>query len=442
MVVPSWQTPEGESWVYLRTGESPEEIPSMPFLLLASGGEFSLSPYFQVKVELGQNPGYLAGLALEGRLTLPESDILDPGRVRVELARDFSGLRAGAHVLALDHRQGQWLREGENSYVQGLDWRKKQLALYHGWEVAGGQVEWQLVYQGVLHRISGMAHSWQGSHQASLETQDVVAARLQQFIGAPSREGERQPFMRGVYRAQGELVDTAEAQISEPVKVGSGSATLKVLGTYRGEYSQEYILEIDTSGEVGAGRFRWSTNQGQSWKETDQKTGGPESPVALEEGLSVYWESGQGVDLLAGDRWAFTASASIYHYQIYGAPFERIGPVYLNGAETADRVSADAASGLILVTGRSAQVEARVVKDGTTHPVDIITDILGEVGLSQAIHQDSFDLAKSLTPEYTVGVRFENMAAAQALREILSRCLYELWVDFGEIKIRAYLGED
>ncbi len=82
-----------------------------------------------------------------------------------------------------------------------------------------------------------------------------------------------------------------------------------------------------------------------------------------------------------------------------------------------------------------------MVKDYTTHPVDIVTDILEEVGLGQGIHQDSFALAKSLTPEYAIGVRFENLTAAQAIREIVRRCLYDLWIDFGEIKIKPYLGE-
>jgi hypothetical protein len=70
-----------------------------------------------------------------------------------------------------------------------------------------------------------------------------------------------------------------------------------------------------------------------------------------------------------------------------------------------------------------------------------VADILEEVGLGQAIHQDSFALAKSLTPEYVFGVRFEKVTAAQAIREIVRRGLYDLWIDFGEIKMRAYLGE-
>lgn len=79
--------------------------------------------------------------------------------------------------------------------------------------------------------------------------------------------------------------------------------------------------------------------------------------------------------------------------------------------------------GDISVTGRSAQVSARVVKDATSHPVDIMLDIFTEVGLGEAVDQESFSLAKSLTPEYSVGVCFENIPASQALREILQRSL-------------------
>jgi len=248
--------------------------------------------------------------------------------------------------------------------------------------------------------------------------------------------------MRGPYRARAELMETLPAQVSAPVKTGSGSAVLKVAGTYRGEFIQDYLVQIESTGEVGGANCRWSVNQGQSWQGTGLPTAGAEDPVELEEGLTVYWESGSGTDLVAGDHWTFTAQPVIYHYQVYGGPFAAITGVYLSGEETQDRVAADAETGLITVTGRSAQVEARVVKDATTHPVDIIADILAAVGLDAARQQDSFDLAKGLTPNYAIGVCFENVTAAQALREILKRCLYDFWVDFGEIKIRAYLGEE
>lgn len=476
-LVPAWQAPIShmETAVSLRSGDTPEEVMGSPFVPLVPGGEFSLAPYFQILVAFqetvrawgldspgeaddfsayavdqdpdqgfeshaGDDLAFVAGLRLDGQLTIPEQEILDPGRLKVELAQDFRELRAADHVLVLDHRQGQWLLRPENP-SPGSDWSRKQITLYHGWELPQGGVQWQLLYRGEVQRLAGMGHGWQEPHRVRLESWDWVAARLHQAIGAPAWDGTRRPFLRGAYRARGELSDTISAAVSQPEKTGSGSAALQVLGPYRGEYPQDYLLEVQTSGEVGSATFRWSTNGGQSWQETDLPTAGADDPVELEEGLAVYWDAGPGQDLGAGDRWTFAATPTIYQYQVYGGPFQEITGVYLNGEETRDRVAAAAATGVIQVTGRSAQVEALVVKDNTTHPIDIMSDILTEVGLGQAMHQDSFALAKSLTPDYAIGVCFENLTAAQALREILRRCLYDLWLDFGEIKVTAYLGE-
>jgi hypothetical protein len=477
--VPSWEEPGGhmEVEVRLRTGETPDLLALAPFNLLTPATEISLAPYFQVKVDFQETirawavddlgdaddftayavdqaldggyeshaadvPECLAGFGLTGRLTVPEREIIDTGGVRVELARDFSELRAADHVLTLDNRLGQWLNRAGYAALPGQDWTRKQLALYHGWELADGTVTWQLLYRGAVQRLAGMAHGWRQAHRARLESQDGVAAKLNQLIGAPAPSGERRPFMRGTYLARGELQQVTPAAVSEITKSGSGSATLKLLGTYRGDYLQDYLLEAESSGEVGSATFRWSLDQGQSWEKTGLAAAGADKPVGLDEGLTVYWESGVGSDLVAGDRWTFTAWPPVYRYQVFGAPFTAITAVYLNGEATYDRVTADADTGLIEVSGRSAQVEARVVKDHTTHPVDMVADILEDVGLGQAIHQDSFALAKSLTPEYAIGVRFENLAAAQAIREIIRRCLYDFWIDFGEIKIQPYLGED
>jgi hypothetical protein len=477
--VPSWGEPAGhmEVEVRLRTGSTPEGVAQASYALLAPGQDLSLASYFQVKVDFQETirawalddpgevdefsayavdqdpdggfesyavegPACLSEFCLTGRLTLPEQEIIDPGGVGVELARDFSELRTSDHVLVLDNRLGQWLNRPENFYLWEPDWTQKQLALYHGWELADGTVAWQLLYQGVVQRLAGMAHGWRQSHRVRLESQDVVAAGLKQMIGTPAETGERRPFMRGTYLAPGELTRVVEAAISEISRSGSGSAVLKLLGTYRGDYLQNYLLEVETGGEVGTATFRWSHDQGHSWQKTALLTGGADAPMLLEDGLSVYWESGPGSDLVAGDRWTFTALPPVYHYQIFGAPFDAITPVYLDGEEDDGRVTLDADTGCIQVSGKNAQVEARVVKDHTTHPVDMVADILAEVGLSQAIHQDSFAMAKSLTPEYAFGVRFENVTAAQAIRDIVRRGLYDLWIDFGEIKISPYLGGD
>jgi hypothetical protein len=474
----SWEEPAGhmDVEIRLRTGETPAGVAQAAYALLASGQDVSLGPYFQVKVDFNETirawgvddpgeadeftayaadqgpdsgfesyasdgPGCLTAFSLAGRLTLPEREIIDAGGVRVELARDFSELRTGDHVLVLDNRLGQWLNRAENAYLQDPDWTRKQLALWHGWELPDGTVAWQLLYQGVVQRLAGMAHGWRQPHRVRLESQDGVAAGLKQKIGAPADTGERRPFMRGTYLARGELIRVVEASLGEITQTGSGSAGLNLLGTYRGDYRKDYLLEAETSGEVGSATFRWSLDQGQSWQKAGLAAGGADKPVGLDEGLSVSWEPGLGPDLVAGDRWSFTAVPPIYHYQVFGAPFEAITAVYLAGEEDDDRVTKDATTGLIQVSGKNTSVSARVVKDHTTHPVDMVADILAEVGLAAAIHQDSFALAKSLTPEYAIGASFENLTAAQAIREIVRRCLFDLWIDFGEIKIRAYLGE-
>jgi hypothetical protein len=474
----SWEEPAGhmDVEVRLRTGETPEGAAQAPFTLLSPGQTVVLAPYFQIRVDFQETirawsvdeygdadgftayavdqapdggyesyavamPGCLSGFGLAGRLTVPEREIIEAGGLRVELARDFSELRTADHVLILDNRAGQWLNRPENAYLQGVDWSQKQLALYHGWELADGTVAWQLLYQGVVQRLAGMAHGWRQPHRVRLESQDAVVAGLKQMIGVPSETGERRPFMRGSYLAPGELVKVIPAAVSEITRTGSGSATVQILGTYRGDYSQAYLLEAETSGEVGSAAFRWSRDAGQSWQKTGLVTTGADKPLALEEGLSVFWEAGVGSDLAAGDRFAFTAFPPVYHYQVFGGPFEAIAAVYLDGEADDDRVTTDASTGLIQVSGKNASISARVVKDRTTHPVDMVSDILEEVGLEGAIHQDSFALAKSLTPEYAMGVRFENVTAAQALREIIRRGLYDLWLDFGEIKISPFLGE-
>ena len=184
----------------MRTGATPAAVAGAAYLPLTPGQEYSLAPYFQLRVEFQQNirfwaiddapeaddltaygveaapdggfesygvrrrsAGYLANLRLEGRLRLPESEIIDPGAVGVELARDFSGLKAGSHVLVLDNRRGQWLNGSAASFLRGLDGVRRQVDLYHGWELAGGEVDWQLIYRGTWQRLSGMAHGWQGA---------------------------------------------------------------------------------------------------------------------------------------------------------------------------------------------------------------------------------------------------------------------------------------
>ncbi len=125
--------------------------------------------------------------------------------------------------------------------------------------------------------------------------------------------------MRGTYLAQGEMTRVIPAASSEIPWTGSGSAAVNLLGTYRGDYPQDYVLEVETGGEVGSATFRWSMIRDRAGKKRAWSADGPDAPVQLEEGLSVSWESGLGPDLVAGDRWTFTAIPPVYHYQVFGA---------------------------------------------------------------------------------------------------------------------------
>ena len=60
----------------------------------------------------------------------------------------------------------------------------------------------------------------------------------------------------------------------------------------------------------------------------------------------------------------------------------------------------------------------------------------------EPLAREGLELLARADPELEViGLCPDGRTAAQAIREIVRRCLYDLWIDFGEIKIRAYLGE-
>ena len=482
-VIPNWVDRAGymETAVKLRSAAEYGGVSEASYQTLTAGEEYDLERYFQVKVEFaesirawavdeegdadsftayavdqapdsgyesyasdGEFPGYVEGLEFEGQMQLPESEIIGPGEIAVNMALDFSDMQAGANSLEMDNRSKQWIPGGGNFYLQELAWFRKFIKLYHGFELPNGTVEWQLLYSGKLLKISNMGHSWEGRHSAVLETSDLIMESLQKKIGVPDADGTRRPFMRGYYRDKTELASTAEAYCDEPEKTGTGSATLVIVDDrkYSGEIDIVYLIEAETTGEIGVATVKWSKDGGQTWEKTGIETVGAAEPLTLENGLEIYWSSGAGDDFVAGDQWQIAAHATVYHYMVYGAPFQAITGVYLNDEEVTGKVAASAETGEITVIGKSGTVAARVVKDDTRHPVDIIEDILGEVGLSDYIDAEMFGLAKSETMAYNIGVKFEDEPAATAIQAIVGACLYEFWVDFGKIKIRAYLGEN
>jgi hypothetical protein len=325
----------------------------------------------------------ISQLRFEGRLTIPESEILNPGEVRVDLARDFSGLKSGSHCLLLDNREGQWLPGRETFYLHGASPGGKAPGPAPRLELPNGGTEWLPLYQGALSRLGGMADGWQERHGVEMETRDWISHRLNRRLGAPTPEGERRPFLRGFYRLRGELMEVTEAQVGQPQKVGNGSATLVVLGDYRGEEEAEYLLQVEPPAKWGKPPSGGPLTGGQSWEKIGLTCGGAENPVSLSEGLTVYWQPGIGTTWWPGIGSASRPRPPSTATGCRGRPFEAITAIYLNGEATWEGAAADLLTGDITITGASAQVSARVVKDGTTHPVDIMLDIFTEVGLGR-----------------------------------------------------------
>ncbi|MFH1595015.1 MAG: LamG-like jellyroll fold domain-containing protein [Pseudomonadota bacterium] len=96
-------------------------------------------------------------------------------------------------------------------------------------------------------------------------------------------------------------------------KVGSGSAVLVLTGDYSRQEKRRFVVEMETTGEIGAATFRWSRDGGLTWEAGGLVSGDRDHPVALSDGLQVYWESGQGTDLVAGDHWTFWGGEPAAH---------------------------------------------------------------------------------------------------------------------------------
>jgi len=96
-------------------------------------------------------------------------------------------------------------------------------------------------------------------------------------------------------------------------KIGSGGATLVFLGDYARQEKRRYVVEIESTGEVGTATFRWSRDGGLTWEAAGLVSGDRQHPVTLEDDLAIAWEGGDGTDLVAGDYWMFWGGEPAIH---------------------------------------------------------------------------------------------------------------------------------
>jgi hypothetical protein len=366
------------------------------------------------------------------------SEIINPGKLFSAIPRNFQSLQTASHVLAVNNRAAAFIPSATTCPGAAAD----EIKIEQGFKLADNSVSWLTLFTGRINRTHS-PHAWKSAHNAIIESSSIIAEKLQTKIGTPASDGTRQPFMHGTYLANAELEETTDPAISEIVKTGTGTGTLQVLGVddYSGNEDLNIRVKAESTGEIGTATFKWSLDGGQTWEKTGILSQNITLPVTLTNRIKVYWIAGTGNDLVANDYWDFTISAQVYKYVIPGFPFSSIPSVYNNAVEIFIGFTCSPTTGEILLTGSSGRLRARTIKDELTHPVDVIEDILTEVGLSTYINALSFAAAKEITLPYNIGTRFENVTAAKAIQLITQACLFFFWIDADEIYLYAYTGE-
>lgn len=95
---------------------------------------------------------------------------------------------------------------------------------------------------------------------------------------------------------------------STPVKFGSGSSTMNISGDFTGTENMRYIVEIDSvsSGyEIGQSTFKVTRQDSNGNTILSTGTVTSTSPIAVENGISIFFVTGSGNDFELADRWSF-----------------------------------------------------------------------------------------------------------------------------------------
>ncbi len=464
------------SSLYVRSGASFEEAIDNPWVRADWGSWSLLEAFYQLKIVLadfirawavddagdadghtayaidggtdaylsyavdGEFPGRLSDIRFIGAIEIDEEKIIDCQNLIVNRPMVFSDILAQTHVLTIDNRERQWIPGHQNFLMADGLWYGKEIHIYTGFELPTGEISWVKQYVGLIKDITDITTSFGGKHQAKIKSSLMVHEKLNQLIGAPKADGTRNPFISGYYLARAEITSSTDPYLGEVTKDGLGSAMLVAMGTPSNHEDVHFLIEAETTGEVSVATFRWSIDNGASWEKAGIVSMTSANPFTLRHGVMIYFVPGVGTDLEAGDRFSFTAYARRTVYTIPGGPFDAITNVYHNGVEMFN-VPVDLNAGSIELIGPSGFVDARVVKSATTNPVDIISDIMDEVGLSENKDSVSFSNAKQALADYQIGVRFEGFQAWKAIQYVCQTCLIFFWIEADKAYLSAYTGD-
>jgi hypothetical protein len=396
--------------------------------------------YLDEEVRLrGANPTVRATINPDGGFPqeILANEIVHPGKLHFALSRNFQGLSANNHVLAVNNRNAAFIPSATTCPGGAEDLIK----IEHGFILPDDSISWLTLFTGKINQVHS-SHALKAPHNAIIESSNIIYEKLSTKIGTPATIGTRQPFMHGPYLANAELEETIDPYISTITKTGTGSGSLAVLGieNFSSNIDLNIRVKAESTGEIGTATIKISSDGGQTWDKTGIISQNVTTPITIANQLKIYFIGGLGNDIVADDYWDFTAYAKVHKYIIPGFPFTSIPSVYNNAVEIFTGFTANPTTGIILLTGNSGRLRARVVKDTIIHPVDVIRDILEEIGIDSYINELSFAAAKEDTLNYNIGTRFENITAAKAIQLITQSCLYFFWIDQNEIYLYAYTG--
>lgn len=341
-------------------------------------------------------------------------------------------------------------------------------------------VEWNLVYLGEVEdlvTVSGIGVSI----DAEIQAYDYLHSKLQTTkIGTPSAAGLPQPYIQGRrYRNPVQEIETHATWRSETAySVGD-----HVIPT--SSNATDYFYVCTTAGTSDSTEPTWNETVGGSTSE-----GGGSSLVWTNGGLKrfVYEIYGGPFDSLNDllnrgsdtnkyeslnpDEHPYDIDYRTYEEDAYYFVGDRVGPTspndyyyeattegWTSGTEptwpttlgdtvtdgevtwecVAETSDADNDEG-IFKHRMTSGLTADVTKSTTTHPVDIIKDIIeNECGVTSTyIDSDSFTTAKAVNSSIEVSCHFEEQTAARAIEALLRACDAALYIEGGQLVISAY----
>jgi hypothetical protein len=260
--------------VEVRTAKTATELAGASWTAVGNGDEVELREYFQVRVTWdngddlrclaldtedpteprqayaidslpddyasyavggAHDDSYLSELTFKGEYALGQGEVADGGELRLEAPLDFAGLVAPDHTLLIYDAEGRfdpksanfiWADDpywGVGKYVRirmgfarpgvGQGWLSGPWFEGEGWltgEADPGEV---LLYEGIVREWHRREEA-QAVPEVEVYSQGVIAACLQQPVGAPGSDGTPNPEVYGTYLIQAQ--ELGDVNLDDP----------------------------------------------------------------------------------------------------------------------------------------------------------------------------------------------------------------------------------